>query len=197
MTVPDFPRRRFLGALCATALVACSPGKPQFEGVDITGADYARDFELKDAQGQTRRLADYKGKAVAIFFGYTQCPDVCPTTMSEFKSVMDALGPDAARLQVLFVTLDPARDTPDLLAQYVPAFDPRFVGLYGDEAATEKTAKEFKVFFQKVPGKTPTSYTLDHTAGVYVFDPSGRVRLFLRQGQGTASIVHDLKMLLA
>lgn len=191
------PRRRFLGALCATALVACSPGKPQFEGVDITGADYARDFELKDAQGQTRRLADYKGKAVAIFFGYTQCPDVCPTTMSELKSVMDALGPDAARLQVLFVTLDPARDTPELLAQYVPAFDPRFVGLYGDEAATEKTAKEFKVFYQKVPGRTPTSYTLDHTAGVYVFDPSGRVRLFLRQGQGTASIVHDLKLLLA
>ncbi len=191
---------RLRGALFAIALavvlVACGPGKSSFEGVDITGADYARDFRLTDMKGQPRRLADYRGKAVVMFFGYTQCPDVCPTTMADMKQVMEILGPDADRVQVLFVTLDPERDKPALLSQYVPTFDPRFMGLYGDAEATARTAKEFKVFYQKVPGPTPTSYTLDHTAGLYVFDPSGRIRLFIRQGQRAASIAHDLKRLL-
>ena len=185
-----------LGAM-SLALAGCSADKPQFEGVDITGADYAKDFRLTDASGAPRSLADYRGKAVVMFFGYTQCPDVCPTTMVELKSVMAALGKDADRLQVLFVTLDPARDTPALLAQYVPAFDPRFVGLYGDAETTARTAKDFKVFYQQVPGPTPTSYTLDHTAGSYVFDPQGRLRLFLRQGQPASSVTHDLKILLS
>ena len=182
---------------CAAWMSACSPAKPQFENTDITGADFARDFQLFDAAGRPHALADYKGRAVVIFFGYTQCPDVCPTTMADLRTVMQALGPDAERVQVLFVTLDPERDTPALLAQYVPAFDPRFVGLHGDEAATARTAKEFKIFYQRNPGPTPTSYTLDHSAGSYVFDPAGHVRLFVRQGQPAASITHDLKLLLS
>ncbi len=187
----------FLLASLAFALAGCTPGKPQFEGVDITGANYAHDFHLTDASGKPRSLADYRGKLVVMFFGYTQCPDVCPTTMSDLKTVMQALGSDADRVQVLFVTLDPERDKPALLAQYVPAFDPRFVGLYADEATTARTAKEFKIFFQRVPGPTPTSYTFDHSAGTFVFDSQGRIRLFLRQGQGAASITHDLKQLLS
>ena len=132
-----------------------------------------------------------------MFFGYTQCPDVCPTTMAEMAGVMKELGPQADQVQVLFVTVDPERDTQALLAQYVPAFDKRFLGLYGDAAATAKVAKEFKVFYAKVPGKEPGSYSMDHTAGSYVFDKNGKVRLFLRHGQGAAPIVHDLKQLLS
>ncbi len=132
-----------------------------------------------------------------MFFGFTQCPDVCPTTMVEMANVMKSLGPDADRVQVLFVTVDPERDTAELLKQYVPAFDPRFLGLRGDLLETDKTAKEFKVFYQKVPGKKAGSYTMDHTAGSYVFDPQGRIRLFVRHGQGTEPIVHDLKILLS
>ena len=198
MTLSRSAAGRWTGVLLAASVLvgACVPAKPQFASVDITGADYARDFHLFDAQGRGRSLADYRGKAVVLFFGYTQCPDVCPTTMAELQGVMQALGPDAERVQVLFVTLDPARDTPDLLAQYVPGFDRRFVGLYGDEAATVRTAKDFKVFFQRVPGATPTTYTLDHTAGTYVFDPQGRIRLFIRQGQAAATVVRDLKQLL-
>ena len=177
-------------------LSGCGASKPTFQSVDVTGADYARDFQLTDATGKPRSLADYRGKVVVMFFGYTQCPDVCPTTMAELKTVMQSLGKSADQVQVLFVTLDPSRDTPALLAQYVPAFDPRFVGLFGDDATTAKTAKDFKIFFQRVPGPTPTTYTLDHTAGSYVFDPEGRIRLFIRQGQTSESIAHDLKQLL-
>lgn len=174
-----------------------SPARSAFKNTDVTGLDYARDFALPDHNGKMRSLADFKGKAVVVFFGYTQCPDVCPTTMAEMASVMQQLGPLADKVQVLFITLDPERDTPELLAKYVPAFDPRFLGLVGDKAATEKVAKEFKVFYQKVPGKEPGSYTLDHTAGSYVFDPRGRLRLFVRHGQGAEPIVHDLKLLLS
>jgi len=169
----------------------------QFQNTDVTGLGYAQDFALTDHNGKPRTLADFKGKAVVMFFGYTQCPDVCPTTMAEMASVMQELGPLADKVQVLFVTLDPERDTQQLLAQYVPAFDSRFLGLYGDRAATEKVAKEFKVFYQKVPGKEPGSYTMDHTAGSYVFDPQGRIRLFVRHGQGPDPIAHDLKLLLS
>ena len=182
--------------LLALVLSGCGTDKPKFTSVDITGADYARGFALTDHTGKARTLADFKGKAVVIFFGYTQCPDVCPTTMAEMSSVMQALGKDAERVQVLFVTVDPERDKPEFLASYVPNFDQRFLGLYGDVATTEKVTKEFKVYVAKVAGKTPTSYTIDHTAGSYVCDPAGHIRLFVRHGQGAEPIVHDLKILL-
>lgn len=172
------------------------PAAVTFQNTDLTGLEYAKGFELTDHTGKPRTLADFKGKLVFIFFGYTQCPDVCPTTMMEMAQVMKELGPLADKVQVLFVTLDPARDTQALLAQYVPGFDPRFLGLRGDQAATEKTAKEFKVFFQKVPGATEGNYTVDHTYGSFVFDREGKIRLFVRHGKGTAPIVHDLRQLL-
>lgn len=189
--------RAWLVLLLAAMLAACGPSGPRFNSTDITGADYARDFSLKDANGKTRTLADFKGMAVVVFFGYTRCPDVCPTTMVEMKEVLQKLGHDAQRVQVLFVTIDPERDTPVLLAQYVPAFDPSFIGLYGDLEATTKTAKDFKVFFQKVPGSSPDNYTMDHTAGSYVFDEQGRLRLFVRHGGSSEPLLADLKTLLA
>ncbi|EJL88665.1 SCO1/SenC/PrrC protein [Herbaspirillum sp. CF444] len=184
-------------ALSTLMLAACQGNTEKFVNTDVTGLEYAKDFALTDHNGKPRTLADFKGKAVVMFFGYTQCPDVCPTTMAEMANVMKELGPQADKVQVLFVTVDPARDTPQILSQYVPAFDKRFLGLYGDEAATAKVAKEFKVFYQKVPGKTPGSYTMDHTAGSYVFDPQGHIRLFVKHGQGAEPIVHDLKLLLS
>ncbi|NEX64319.1 SCO family protein [Noviherbaspirillum galbum] len=174
-----------------------SPTQSAFRNTDVTGLDYGKDFAMPDFNGKMRTLADFKGKAVVIFFGYTQCPDVCPTTMAEMANVMQQLGPLADKVQVLFVTVDSDRDTPELLAKYVPSFDQRFIGLRGDKEQTEKMAKEFKVFYQKVPGKQPGSYTMDHTAGSYVFDPQGRIRLFIRHGQGPEPIVHDLKLLLS
>ena len=183
-------------SLAVAVLAACESKPADFKNTDITGADYAKDFALTGHDGKPRTLADFKGKAVLVFFGYTQCPDVCPTTMAEMAAVMKDLGPQADKVQVLFVTLDPERDTRELLAQYVPAFDKRFIGLTGDQAAIAKTAKDFKIFFQKTPGKTPGSYTVDHTAGSYAFDPQGRVRLFVRHGQEPEPIVHDLKILL-
>lgn len=182
--------------LLATVLAACSEKQDGFKNTDLTGLSYARDFALTDAGGKLRTLADFKGKAVVVFFGYTQCPDVCPTTMSEMAAVMKQLGPLADRVQVVFITLDPERDTPAVLAQYAPAFDKRFLALYGDSAATAKTAQEFKVVYQKVPGKQPGSYSVDHTAASFVFDPQGRVRLYVRNGQGPEPLVHDLKVLL-
>ena len=192
-------RLRSLLLICTVlfTLSACSDKAVPFTNTDVTGLAYGKDFSLHDHHGQLRTLADFKGKAVVVFFGFTQCPDVCPTTMLEMANVMKALGPDADKVQVLFITVDPERDTTTLLSQYVPAFDPRFLGLRGDMVETEKTAKEFKVFYQKVPGKTPGSYTVDHTAGSYVFDTQGRIRLFIRHGQGVEPIVHDLKILLA
>ena len=187
--------RVLTGVLLIGLMTACTQ-KQAFTNTDITGLDFAQNFSLTDHNGKPRMLADFKGKAVLVFFGYTQCPDVCPTTMAEMATVMQQLGPQADRLQVLFITLDPARDTPALLAQYVPAFDKRFLGLYGDAAATAKVAKDFKIFFQKVPGRNPGSYTIDHTAGSYLFDPQGRVRVFVRHDQGAAPIVHDVKLLL-
>lgn len=168
-----------------------------FQNTDLTGLDYARDFALTDHNGKPRTLADFKGKVVVMFFGYTQCPDVCPTTMVEMANVVKELGPAGKDVQVLFVTIDPERDTRELLAQYVPAFNPTFLGLYGDAAATARTAKEFKVFYAKVPGSTPQNYSMDHTAGSYVFDKNGKLRLFLRHGKGPASIVPDLRQLLS
>ena len=189
-----------LVAACAltVSIAACDklPGKQQvaFQNTDVTGLDYAKGFSLTDHTGKPRTLADFKGKAVVVFFGYTQCPDVCPTTMAEMATVMQKLGPLADQVQVLFITLDPERDTQQLLASYVPAFDKRFLGLRG---TPEQTAQEFKVFYAKVPGSDPKSYTIDHTAGSYVFDRDGRLRLFIRHGQGPDPIVHDLRQLLS
>ena len=188
--------RRLAAIALAAALVACTAGGPQFKASDITGSSFGRDFELRDPQGATRRLADFHGKAVVVFFGYTQCPDVCPTTLAALAEAMKQLGPDADRVQVLFITVDPERDTPALLAQYVPAFDRRFLGLYGDAEATARTAKEFKIIYQKVPGSSVGTYTMDHSAGTYVFDPQGRLRLYVANGQGADVFAHDLRELL-
>jgi protein SCO1/2 len=195
--------KKLLSALVAATLAfyhsACDkqPGKQvSLQNTHVTGLDYAKGFSLTDFNGKPRTLADYKGKVVVVFFGYTQCPDVCPTTMAEMAGVMQKLGPQADQVQVLFITLDPERDTPQLLASYVPAFDKRFVGLYGTPEQTAKTAKDFKVFYSKVPGKEPGSYTIDHMAGSYVFDKDGRLRLFLRHGVTADSIVHDVRQLL-
>lgn len=187
----------FLTALLASAtLAACSGSGPSFNNTDITGADYGKEFTLNDHTGKTRTLADFRGKVVVMFFGYARCPDVCPTTLAELKAAKDQLGEDGKRVQVLFVTVDPERDTREVLAAYATAFDPSFIGLYGDAAATARVAKEFKVFYQKVPGKTPDSYTVDHTSGSYVFDTQGRLRLFARQGN-VANLAADLKTLLS
>jgi protein SCO1 len=168
----------------------------KFHSTDITGVDFGKDFQLTDHNGKVRTLADFKGKAVVMFFGYTHCPDVCPTTMSDVAQALVLLGKDADKVQVLFVTVDPARDTQALLAQYVPAFNPGFLGLYGDEAATAKVTKDFRIFYQKHKGKNSLSYDVDHTAGTYVFDQTGKLRLFVSYGQGATIFANDLRMLL-
>jgi len=205
MTVP---RRLFCLASAALALAGMAgcdgklPGmggadKPAFKAVDITGAEYARSLSLTDGDGQPRTLADFKGKLVVVFFGYTQCPDVCPTTMNELAEVKRSLGADGARVQGVFVSVDPERDTGPLLKAYVANFGPDMVGLRGTPEQTRAAAKEFKVFYSKVPGKTDTSYTVDHTAGSYVLDGQGRPRLFTRYGSGAKALADDLKLLLA
>lgn len=185
----------FVSWLILTA--GCEPARPPFNAVDITGVQgYGMDFRLVDHTGKTRTMADFRGKVVAIFFGYTHCPDVCPTTLSDMKRVMEILDKDADRLQVLFITVDPARDTPPLLNQYVPSFNPTFLGLSGDEAATAQVARDFKIIYRRVPGKTADSYTLDHTAGTLVFDAQGRLRLFVNYGLEADKIAADIKRLL-
>lgn len=188
-------------ALCvgiaALALAACSPDKPAFRGIDITGAEYARDFSLPDFDGRTRSVGDFKGKAVVVFFGFTQCPDVCPTAMNDLAQARQQLGKDGERVQGIFITLDPERDTPEVLKAYVTNFAPDFLALRGDDAQTAATAKAFKVFYKKVEGKTPSSYTLDHSAGSFVFDPQGRIRLYTRHGAGPQALADDLKIVLA
>jgi protein SCO1/2 len=168
-----------------------------FKGIDITGAEYARELALSDFDGRRRTLADWKGKVVVVFFGYVQCPDVCPTTMVEIAAAKRQLGPDGERVQGVFVTVDPERDTPEVLKAYTGNFDPSFVALRGSADETKAVAREFKVFYAKVPGRTEGSYTMDHTAGSYVFDRAGRVRLVSRYGAGADALAHDLKLLLA
>ena len=187
---------RWLAIGLLAVLAACGQGGPAFKGSDVTGSAFARDFSLQDPSGATRTLADYRGKAVVVFFGYTQCPDVCPTTLAALAEAMKQLGPDADRVQVIFVTVDPERDTPELLREYVPAFDKRFVGLRGDAKATEDVAKEFRIVYQKVPGATPTTYTVDHSAGTFLYDPAGRLRVYIGHGQAPDAFVHDLRELL-
>ena len=163
----------------------------------LAGAAFGKDFSLLDPDGKVRTLADFKGKVVVMFFGYTQCPDICPTTLTEMQQVMTLLGSQSDKVQVLFVTVDPDRDTAEILKQYVPAFDPRFLGLRpADEAALEKVTKDFKIYYKKVLGTKPSSYTMDHTAGSYAFDPEGRLRLYIKHAQGPETLAHDLKELL-
>ncbi|MBU3633312.1 SCO family protein [Polynucleobacter sp. AP-Feld-500C-C5] len=178
-------------------LAACSP-KPEFKNIDITGGTaFGKDFSLLDPDGKLRTLNDFKGKVVVMFFGYTQCPDVCPTTLTEMQQVMTLLGPQSDKVQVLFVTVDPERDTATILKQYVPSFDARFLGLRpADEVALEKVTKDFKIYYKKVPGTSAGSYTIDHTAGSYAFDPEGRLRLYIKHAQGPETLAHDLKELL-
>jgi protein SCO1/2 len=188
--------RMALAAAATLMLGACSPDKPQFRSIDVTGADYARDFKLADHNGQQRTLADFRGKVVVIFFGFAQCPDVCPTAMAELAEVKRLLGADAGKLQGLFVTLDPERDTPEVLKAYMGNFDPAFLALRPEVQELPDLAKHFKIFYKKNEGKTAGSYTLDHTAASYVFDPQGRVRLYTRHGMGPAALSEDLKILL-
>jgi len=178
-------------------LAACQkPDASAFKAVDITGADYAKELALTDADGKPRRLADFKGKVTVVFFGFTQCPDVCPTTMLELAQVKKALGADGDKVQGIFVTIDPERDTAEVLKAYVSNFSPDFVALRGTVEETKAAAKQFKIFYAKVPGKTEGSYSMDHTAGSYVFDAQGRIRLFTRYGTGVEALQHDLRILL-
>ncbi|NMG75976.1 SCO family protein [Aromatoleum diolicum] len=185
--------------LAATlTLAACTdPAATTFRGTDITGAEYGKSLTLTDHHGTPRTLADFRGKVVTLFFGYTQCPDVCPSNLATMADVLRQLGPDAERVQVLFVTVDPERDTQSLLAQYVPAFDSRFLGLHGDAAQTSAVAKDFRVFFQKSGDTSGPNYTVDHSTGTYVFDPAGRVRLYVKHAESAENIVADIRALLA
>lgn len=187
---------RLLFLALALLLAGCD-SRPQFANADLTFADFGKDFALTDHTGKPRTLADFRGKAVVIFFGYTQCPDVCPTTMTGMAEAMKLLGADAAKVQVLFVSVDPERDTQELLAQYVPVFNPSFLGLYADAQTIARTAQDFRVFYKKQPGSTPTTYTVDHTAGSYVYDPQGRLRLYVKHGEKPELIAKDLKLLIA
>ena len=192
-------KRQLLGGFVLTALLAlggCGQDKPAFHGVDITGADYAQGWALADHNGQERTLKDFAGKAVIVFFGYTQCPDVCPTSMQELAEVKRLLGKDGDRLQGVFITVDPERDTAQLLKSYMANFDPSFVALRPTPEQLPQVAKDFKIYFKKVEGKTPTSYTLDHSAGSFTFDPQGRVRLYNRYGSGAQALAEDVKILL-
>lgn len=210
------PRRRLLAAAAAWPLAAAgfgmagcqrrgggesaSGGVPvppsSFKSIDITGVDYAQALELPDAEGKRRSLAEFKGKVVVLFFGYTQCPDVCPTTMAELAAAKQQLGADGARVVPVFMTVDPERDTPVVLKAYVANFGPDFVALRGTLDETKAVAKAFKIFYAKVPGKTESSYTIDHTARSYVYDTLGRLRLATRHGMGPEALASDLRQLL-
>lgn len=190
------PRYLLPFLLCGLLFMGCTE-PPRFHATDVTGVDWGKELSLIDHHGQARKLSDFRGKTVVLFFGYTQCPDICPTTLSSMRNVMDILGADAQRIQVLFVTIDPARDTEEVLAAYVPWFHPEFIGLRGDDAATATAAKEFKVFYAKQPHADQKGYSVDHTANSYVVDADGRLRLLLRHGETPERIAADLRLLLA
>ena len=192
-------KRAFLAVVASAALAACSrtPPAPPFQAVDLTGADYAKSFSLPDAQGRIRTLAEFKGKAVAIFFGYTQCPDVCPTTLAEIADIKRQLGSEGDRLQAIFVSVDPERDTPEILSAYMANFDPSFIALR--PANTEQlnaVTKDFKVYYKRVDGSAPGSYTMDHSAATYLYDPQGRLRLYSKYGTAPAAVLADIRLLL-
>ena len=182
--------------VAAGLLSACSQTKPQFQSVDLTGAEYATGFSLTDQNGQVRTLKDFAGKVVVVFFGFTQCPDVCPTTMAELAQVKKLLGADGDKLQAVFVSVDPERDTPEILKAYMGNFDPSFLALRPTPGQLADMAKDFKVFYKRVDGKTAGSYSMDHTAGSYVFDANGKIRLFTRYGSGAEMLASDVKLLI-
>ena len=191
-----------VAALAVAVLGGCdrlggAAQKPSFKAVASTGAEEARGLSLPDAGGRPRQLSEFKGKVARVFFGYTQCPDVCPTTLAELAAVKRDLGADGQRVQGVFVSVDPERDTPEILKAYMASFGPDFVALRGTPEETATAAKNFKVFYAKSAGKTEGSYTMDHTAGTYVFDAEGKVRLFVRYGSGAEALRHDLKLLLS
>lgn len=198
-------KRRVLQCLLAAGVVSglglgvagCSPKQEKLQGVDVTGAEYAKDFPLPDADGKQRSIKDFAGKVTVVFFGYTQCPDVCPTTLQELVEVKQLLGADGDKLQGIFISVDPQRDTPEVLKAYVGNFDPSMVALTGTPEQIATVAKDFKVFFRKVDGKVPGAYTVDHTAGIYMFDPQGRLRAYHRYGAGAQPLAADAKTLLA
>lgn len=188
---------RIFAAALLLALVACTEKPAPFNAIDITGIQgYGTDIRLTDHTGKPRSLTEFRGKVVAVFFGFTHCPDVCPTTLADMRTVMGQLGDDAARLQVLFVSVDPKRDTPEVLSLYVPSFHPTFIGLTGSQEAVAKVASDFKIFAQEQPGKTPDSYTVAHTANMLVFDPKGRLRLFIEYGAAPEKMTPDFKRLM-
>ena len=189
-------KRTLLMAALAMVLSACSPEKPSFKAIDLTGADYAQGFQLKDQFGQVRTLADFKGQVVVVFFGFTQCPDFCPTTLSEWVQVKKALGENGNKLQAVFITVDPERDTPEVLKDYMANFDPSFLALIPSMDELPALAKSYKIYYKKVPGPTPTSYTMDHQAGTYIYDTEGRLRLYARYGLGPAAMAEDIGKLL-
>jgi len=191
-----FSRRLLWSSLAVLALAACNPDKPSFNSIDVTGADYAKGFNLTDHNGQSRSLSDFKGKVVVLFFGYTQCPDVCPTTLTELVEVKRLLGPDGDKLQAVFVTVDPARDTTELLKAYMTNFDSTFVAFVPTADELADLAKHFKIYYKKQAGKTPTSYTMDHSAGSYVYDTQGNLRLYSRYGAGVQMLAQDIQTLL-
>ena len=189
--------RWLLAALLAAALVGCRGDAPKFRGVDITGFEYGGDIALRDTSGAKRKLADYRGKVVVLYFGYMNCPDICPTTLATLREAMIELGADAGRVQVLFLTVDPERDTPALLEQYLKSFDPRFVGLTGTPEEIAAAAKQFKIYFAKSPGKAPGRYSVDHSTQTYLLDTAGRARVFQRPEATPADYAQDIRTLLA
>lgn len=189
--------RTAAGGAVLALLAACQRQKVAFNSTDVTGAKLGTDLSLTDHNGKKRTLAEFQGKVLVVFFGFIQCPDVCPTTLANFAQVMQNLGQDAERVQVAFVTIDPERDTAEILKEYVTQFDPRFLGLRGDAEETARVAQSFKVFYAKVPGKEPGSYSMDHSAGVYIYDPKGALRLYGRHNADPAEVTADLRQLLA
>lgn len=187
-------------ALASATLGGCEqaggPVSPKFQLTDVTNAPFGKALALNDHHGKPRTLEDFRGKVVVVFFGFMHCPDACPTTLAELAQVAKALGPEAAKMQVLFVTVDPERDKPELLRQYVPSFHPEFLGLYGDAAATAQAAKEFRIFYQKQAPAAGGGYSVDHSAGTYVLDPQGRLRLYAQYGVGAPALLHDIRLLL-
>lgn len=198
------PRRNAIKVIvgCAIAtgatslLMACAPDKPQFKSIDLTGADYAKDFSMADQYGKTRTIKDFAGKVVVVFFGFTQCPDVCPTSMAELAGIKKSLGADGDKLQAIFITVDPERDAPELLKAYMGNFDPSFLALRPSIDKLPDVAKDFKIYYKKVEGRTPGSYSVDHSAGSYVFDTKGRLRLYNRYGSGAEGLTDDIRLLL-
>ena len=183
-------------SMMAGLLPGCAPDKPQFKSIDLTGADYAQGFSLTDHNGQLRTLKDFAGKIVVVFFGFTQCPDVCPTSMAELTQVKQLLGPDGDKLQAVFITVDPERDTPALLKAYMANFDPTFLALRPTPEQLPQVAKDFKVYYKKVEGRTGGSYSMDHSAGSYIFDGNGHIRLYKRYGAGAEVLASDIRLLL-